>query len=104
MNLFLSFFNSVSSADISGVAEETSPLTGIVTILVAVIVAFLAIKILKHTAKTMFIIAVVVSAILLLTGVIDFAMIKSAGYSIWDWLLKTDLYHEVTNGISNKIG
>ncbi len=80
-------------------AQEASPLSGIVTILVAVIVGFFALKILKHTAKTVFVIAVVIAGVLLLTGIIDFAMIKSAGYTIWDWLLKTDLYQEITNKI-----
>ncbi len=93
---YLSF--AVSSADIEAV-EEASPLSSILVILVAIIVAFLAIKILKNTAKTIFIIAVVIAGVLLVTGVIDFAMIKSAGYTIWDWLLKTDLYQEITSKI-----
>ncbi len=80
--------------------EEASTLSSVVTIIVAVIVAVLALKILKHTANALFVTAVVVAVILLVTGVIDFAMVKSAGYTIWDWLLKTDLYHE----ISNKLG
>ncbi len=79
--------------------DNASPLSSIVTIIVAIIVAFVAIKIFKHTAKTLFIIAVVAAVVLLVTGVIDFAMIKSAGYTIWDWLLKTDLYQEITSKI-----
>ncbi len=93
----LSVFLTESSA--TEAVEEASPLSSIVTILVAVIIAFVALKILKHTAKTIFVIAVVAAGVLLLTGIIDFAMIKSAGYTIWDWLLKTDLYHEITNKI-----
>lgn len=87
------------SAPQNTTAQEASPLSSIVTILVAVVVGFFALKILKHTAKTIFIIAVVIAGVLLLTGVIDFAMVKSAGYTIWDWLLKTDLYQEITNKI-----
>ncbi len=97
MNILSSAYNVFLTADAA--AAEASPLSGIVTILVAIIVGFFALKILKHTAKTLFILAVVIAGIMLVTGIIDFAMIKSAGYTIWDWLLKTDLYHEITNKI-----
>ncbi len=101
MLLLLTYFNRFFTAEAEPVTEEASTLSSIVTILVAIIVAFIAIKILKNTAKTIFILAVVIAGILLVTGVIDFAMIKSAGYTIWDWLLNTDLYQEVTNQISS---
>ncbi len=97
----LNNFNLLSSATGVKEAVEASPISGILTILVAIIVAFLAIKILKNTAKTVFIIAVVIAGVLLVTGVIDFAMIKSAGYTLWDWLLKTDLYQEITSKIGH---
>ncbi len=98
MNIFFDL-NVILTNTAEAPVEEASVLSGIVTIIVAVIVAFLALKILKHTAKALFITAVVVAGVLLVTGVIDLAMIKSAGYTIWDWLLKTDLYHEITNTI-----
>lgn len=76
-------------------------LSSIVTLLLAIIVIVVAVKILKEVGKSLFIFAVVVGALLLFTGIIDFAMIKEAGYGLWDWLLKTEAYQSIADKIDS---
>lgn len=78
-----------------GVAEEKSPIMSILTILLAIILGVIALKILKSFGKTIFIGALIITVVLLVTGIIDFAMIKSAGYGLLDKIFHTDLYQKI---------
>lgn len=94
----MSFFGMFTGA---AAVEESSTLSSFLTILVAIIIGFIALKILKNFAKSIFITAVVIAVVLLVTGVIDFSMIKSAGYGLWDKLLNTDTYKAIHDGVQS---
>lgn len=76
----------------SSALDKVSSVPSALTIIIAVVLVLVALKLFKGIAKTFFYIILAVAGVLLLTGVVDFAMIKSAGYSVWDWLLNTDAY------------
>ncbi|MDR1002081.1 MAG: hypothetical protein LBL82_02270 [Oscillospiraceae bacterium] len=82
---------------LTATAEQPSFLSGGISIVVAAALAIIALKLFKGIAKTLFYIIIIAAVFLLVTGVIDFALIESAGYSIWDWILQTDIYQQATD-------
>jgi len=59
---------------------------GLLQIVISAVLIFVALKIAKNIAKTAFIAVIVIAGFLLVKGVIDWAMIESVGYSIFEWI------------------
>ena len=91
--MLYTFLSAVTSPAVG--TDEKSPIMSILTILLAIILGVIALKILKSFGKTIFIGALIITVVLLVTGIIDFAMIKSAGYGLLDKIFHTDLYQKI---------
>lgn len=81
--------------------EATSRLVSAIPIVIAVVLVIIAVKLFRNIAKTVLYIVLAVAGVLLLTGIVDFAMIQNAGYSIWDWMLNTEAYQYAREAAGN---